>query len=98
MTDPILQALHMPSWVQMPPPPQFASMVDKSWYYKTPDDFYIALIFTSKLPGADGRCMAVYHVKGEPKARNEKFATVQEAMGAIQRIASETQLYVRQWL
>lgn len=94
----LLKALHMPQWVLSPPPPQFASMIDQSWYYKTPDDYYLALVFTSKLAGNDGRAMGVYHVVGEPKARNQKFPTAQEAMETIQRICSENQIHVRQWL
>lgn len=83
-----------PSWVEMSPPPQFSSMIGKSWYYKV-DNFYLALLFTSKVDL--DRCMAIYHLKGEPKARQEKYPTVAEGMAAVQRILSENQAHVRIW-
>lgn len=93
----LLMQAHMPVWRESPTPPQFGGMVDKSWYYVTPDQYYIALVFTSKLPGSNGRAMAVYRVKGEKKARNEKFENAQLAMDHVQREASQKQLEVQEW-
>jgi len=72
-------------------------MVDKSWYFVTPDHYYLGMVFTSKLPGSNGRAMLIYHVRGEKKARNVKYDSAQAAMLDLQRIASETKLVTREW-
>jgi hypothetical protein len=83
-----------PAWVEAPPPPQFAQMIGRAWYYKV-DCFYLALLFTSKQN--PDRCMAIYHLKGEENSRQEKYDTVEIGMTTVQRILSENTAHVRVW-